>query len=110
MEKPNAVIWKYPLTITDEQVLQLPSSHRVLSVHRRGVEQLCLWALVDPTPGPLHPVCILLVGAGQKTLFMAPDAVSRIPMYREDGTPFRFLNTVLLYDGALVLHAFCEEW
>lgn len=39
-------IWKYPLDVTDKQVIQMPANAKVLSVaDQAGV--LTIWALVD---------------------------------------------------------------
>lgn len=56
------VIYKYPLLVTDMQVLQLPMGAQLLSV----IEQagtLMLYALVDPTYAK-SPRTILIVGTG----------------------------------------------
>lgn len=39
-------IWKYMLSITDAQALQMPAGARVLTAAMRH-GQLCVWALVD---------------------------------------------------------------
>jgi len=40
-------IWKYPLKVTDEQILEIPGGAKILSVElQHGVP--CLWALVHP--------------------------------------------------------------
>lgn len=41
-------IWKFPLTVTDEQVIDIPAGAKLLSVQTQlGIP--CLWALVEPT-------------------------------------------------------------
>lgn len=39
-------IWKFPLSITDFQKIQMPKGAKVLTAAMQG-ELLCLWALVD---------------------------------------------------------------
>lgn len=46
--KNQSRIWKFPLKVTDEQEVELPSQHRILSVGVQDDEQICLWAMVDP--------------------------------------------------------------
>lgn len=41
-----ATIWKFPLQITDKQIVKAPGSFRPLCVMVQG-GQLCLWAVVD---------------------------------------------------------------
>ena len=40
-------IWKYPLAITDEQLLDMPEGAQLLTVQVQG-DQLVLWAQVCP--------------------------------------------------------------
>lgn len=44
----SAVVWKYPLAVTDVQDVPLHDSARILSVQMQG-HTLCLWALVNPS-------------------------------------------------------------
>lgn len=41
-------IWKFELAITDEQTIEMPRYHTILSVGNRD-GKLCLWALVNPS-------------------------------------------------------------
>ena len=51
-------IWKYPLEVTDEQQILMPTSAQVLSVQLQQGSP-CLWALVDPVePLTLHTFMI----------------------------------------------------
>lgn len=82
-------IWKYPITILEEQTVEMPIGARILSVQMQG-GGLVLWALVDPEAnrekrriavhGTGHPVDI---------------AETR-----------HFIGTVQTNGGALVWHVF----
>ena len=39
-------IWKYPLSITDIQNINIPSRHRILSAGIDPENNVCVWALV----------------------------------------------------------------
>lgn len=55
-------IFKYPLELTDAQVLQLPAGAKPLHVDdQQG--QLCLWAAVDPSR-ETKPYAVAIVGTG----------------------------------------------
>lgn len=58
-------IYKYPLQLTESQVLSLPSSAKPLSVQLQG-DQLCLWADVPPSGRFVveKEVVISVVGTG----------------------------------------------
>lgn len=55
-------IWKYPLEITDEQVVAMPNDAEILTVQMQGSE-LCLWAVVEDT-NPKEPRTICIIGTG----------------------------------------------
>lgn len=40
-------IFKYPIRVTDEQRVMMPSGAKILSTGYDPLGQLCLWALVD---------------------------------------------------------------
>jgi len=44
----NNVIWKYPLLVTDEQLVTMPEYSIPLFVEKQN-ETLCIWVKVDPT-------------------------------------------------------------
>lgn len=56
-------IYKYPLLLTDSQILHLPSSAKPLSAQLQG-DQLCLWAEVEDEWNPGKEVVISIVGTG----------------------------------------------
>lgn len=43
----NRTIWKFPLHVIDEQIVEVPADAVALSVGAQG-NYLCLWAEVDP--------------------------------------------------------------
>ena len=85
-------IFKYQLSITGTQVVQMPPNAIILTVQMQG-EILCLWALVDL---PLEPLTkartILLYGTGHPI----------------EGDP-RYLGTFQVAYGELVFHVFEEN-
>ncbi|MFA4945119.1 MAG: hypothetical protein WC789_10525 [Lentisphaeria bacterium] len=85
-------IYKYTLSPTEEQTIPMPSPARVLSVdEQRGA--VCAWALVD-TDAALVPVRFRVHGTGHL-----------VPLL--DG--WRFIGTVVLHAGALVLHVWTDD-
>jgi len=55
-------IWKYPLLLTDEQVIAVPENSSVLDVQFQG-DTLCLWVLLDDTDARVATV-IHIYGTG----------------------------------------------
>ena len=84
-------IWKYPLELTDEQQFRMPVGAKPLSVATQN-GQLCLWALVDPSPyAPKETRRFYLRGTGH-------------PM--DDAVDAAFIGTVMMHGGTLVFHVF----
>lgn len=81
-------IWKYKLTITDEQTITMPPEAKVLSAHEQDGE-LCIWALVTPATAKSART-FLVIGTGNP----CP------PLTNCD-----FIGTVLMPNG-LVWHVF----
>jgi hypothetical protein len=82
-------IFKYPLSITDTQVLKLPKNADVFSAQFQG-DQLCVWGLVD-TEAELEDREFRIFGTGQ--LF-------------EVSGKFRFVDTA--QHGLSVWHVFIK--
>jgi hypothetical protein len=58
----SKTVWKYPLSVDDEQFIEMPANAHILCVQtQRG--RPCLWALVDPTNQP-ETRKILIAGTG----------------------------------------------
>lgn len=85
----NSTIWKYRLRATDDQQIMMPAGAQILSV---GVQQerVQLWAMVDPMNPLAQNRRIVMVGTGH----VVPPACGR------------FIGTVSLFEGALILHVF----
>ena len=64
--KNKMVIYKYPLIVTDIQIVLLPEGAQILHVDVQN-HCLCLWALVDPE-APLYPQTIEVIGTGNTIL------------------------------------------
>lgn len=87
-------IWKYPIRIVDQQVLELPVGAEPLSVAMQHGDA-CLWALVDPQPElKKKQVTVFVRGTGH-------------PMGPAEGA--RFIGTVLMLRGDLVFHIFVKD-
>lgn len=81
-------IWKFPLEVTDEQVVTVPMISKFLCVQVQN-ERPCLWALVDPKSRMIG-VQVCVYGTGNPV----PD------------NPGNYVGTFQLADGALVFHVF----
>lgn len=55
-------IYKYPIVVADEQVIEMPIYASILSVQMQG-DKVNIWALVD-TALPTSPVKIRVLGTG----------------------------------------------
>lgn len=86
-------IYKYPVSVTDDFMLDMPAGAKVLSVQVQNGEPH-LWALVE-TDGVMHERRTFhLYGTGN-------------PLPRDVGS-FVFVGTFQLRGGALVFHLFEE--
>lgn len=66
---PEKVVWKYPLTMDHEQVLDLPANAHILCVQIQH-DRPCIWALVDSTL-PHERRKIVIVGTGNHDAALA---------------------------------------
>lgn len=86
-------VWKYPLKVADEQLIEVPIGSQPLKVAMQGNE-LCLWMLVNPvvekTTKKVH-----IHGTGHAV----DDFISRSD----------YVDSFMLHDGALVFHVFVTE-
>ena len=83
-----SAIWKYPLQVTDEQTIDMPSGAEALTVQVQNGTP-CLWARVDPA-APTTPRKIITHGTGH-------------PVPETTG---RYIGTYQIDGGALVFHVF----
>lgn len=59
----DEVIWKYPLSVTGFQHINMPVDARLLAVQvQRGVP--CIWAAVPVHPFSMETVTVWIVGTG----------------------------------------------
>jgi hypothetical protein len=86
----SKTIWKFPLSLVDQQVIELRQGAHVLSVGLDSQSDLCLWAHLDPHEGPLTAK-VRIVGTGRPA-----EGLER----------YRFLGSVL--QGSFVWHVFVE--
>ena len=87
----NTTIYKYPLNLTDEQVLKLPQGYRILSVQVQ-TGQVTLWAIVNPTNKPVETK-IRIHGTGHSV---------------KEHEKLWHIDTIQLDGGVLVFHVFEE--
>ena len=91
----NAVIYKYPLDLEGQDIKEIimPLGANVLTVQvQRDV--VCLWAMV-PTDLPDY------AGGEEVRRFLVIGTGHRLPEH-----PTRYVGTVQMVNGALVLHVF----
>lgn len=84
-------IWKYPLKITDYQLVDMPVYAEILSVHNQN-DIPCIWALVNPEE-ETEPRHFEIFGTGN-------------PISVDMGIERRFIGTFFSYDDELVWHLF----
>lgn len=85
-------IWKFPLEMADEQVIQMPAGSEALCVQMQH-DIACLWALVYPG-AKLVSRHVFLYGTGWEV----PDAI----------TGLNYLGTVQVNEGDEIYHIFIE--
>lgn len=83
-------IWKFPIDATTRQAVHLPKGAKVLSCQFQR-DQLCLWAMVDPTEETERRL-VWLIGTGNE-----------VP-----SPPLTFVCTVQVMGGSLIFHVFVE--
>lgn len=81
-------VFKYPLEITDEQVVEMPEGAKIISVQTQN-NQVCLWAIVTPH-NQLIKRGIRIYGTGH-------------PIDREN---LEYIGTAIMENGNLVWHVF----
>ncbi|CAM0107421.1 hypothetical protein VPH234P10_0076 [Vibrio phage 234P10] len=86
-------VWKYPLLVIDEQVIEVPEGAEPLKVEMQNGE-LCLWMLVDTDVSFCHKK-VLVFGTGHRI---------EDPLDRSD-----YVDSFMMHGGALVFHVFVTE-
>lgn len=84
-------IYKYPIEVTDTQVVRMPKNAEILSIQVQN-ETVCLWAKVDSNEKVMEERSISVYGTGH-------------PMVHIGGKEI-FLGTIQLAAGKLVFHVF----
>jgi hypothetical protein len=84
-------IWKFPLDVTDEQLVSMPAVAEILTVQAQG-DQPYLWAMVDPAQ-PRQFREIVTRGTGHPV----PDR------------PGTYVGTYQLHGGGLIYHVFARD-
>lgn len=84
-------IWKFPIEVTDSQLVSMPSHSQIICVQSQR-DELMIWALVDPT-SPVRDRKIGICGTGHD----APNIAN-------------YLGTAQTDAGALVWHVFDMGW
>jgi len=85
-------IYKYPLEVTGDQFVLIPSGYKILTVQVQN-EVPCIWAEVDKSSKPEN-VHVVIVGTGQET--------------REDDE-MNYIGSFRLYSGSFVGHCFISK-
>lgn len=85
----SKAIWKFPVSVTDKQIVYMPAGARLLHIAEQGSAGMYLWAQVD-TEAEIVPRAIRIFGTGQ-------------PMPDDPGI---YIGTFQLKGGALVFHAY----
>lgn len=58
-------VYKYPITVTDQQTIMLPSGYKIVHVGRDAYQRPAIWAEVS-TDEPEFPVIVNLIGTGRQ--------------------------------------------
>lgn len=82
-------IYKYPIQITDEQIIQMPENAEILHVNIQH-NQAFIWAMIDPEEDE-EDVEIRVYGTGHPV---------------QECKELSYLGTVFIQNGDLVFHVF----
>lgn len=82
-------IWKYPLKVAGEQVVEMPEGAKIISAQMQG-GQLCLWAIVISCRAvESRRICVFGTGHDIST-----------------DRAYEFIDTAQMAGGSLVWHVF----
>ena len=90
----GGTIWKFPLEITDSQVIQMPVGSEFMCAKMQG-GTLCLWAYVN-SEAVKEDITIRIVGTGH-------------PFSKAERNDLWYLDTVQAMGGTLVWHVFRSD-
>lgn len=88
----NLMIYKYPLQIEDEQIVEMPQGAVILSVINQN-DQICVYALVDAGSDFSAKRLFRIFGTGSPV---------------DSAAGFNFIGTVPAHGGAMVWHVFVD--
>ena len=84
-------IWKYTLSGSYEQIVQLPENAQILTVQVQN-DEMCLWAMINP--GQSHRV-------ENRTICIVPTG-----LVIQDTNGLAYISTVQMAQGKMVFHIF----
>jgi|SRR5580765_4324831 len=93
-------IWKYPLELSNEQVIDMPEAAQILTIERQGIDgvtvdmktDIVMWALVN-TEAPIEKVLVEMFETGEE-----------LPSGKRT-----YISTLQANDGAYIIHTFKRE-
>ena len=91
----SKAIWKYPLEITNAQIIKMPKGAKILSVQIQN-KKPCIWVMVDPD-NDLLPKTLYSIGTG----FNVDDEI-------DNDIETRYIGTYQVQGGSFVFHVFEE--
>lgn len=91
-------VWKFPLDVADEQIIEWPAFTTPLCVQVQHGSP-CIWADVETTQSPDRRR-IVIKGTGHNVAVEGGE---------EDGASLVYLGTFQLYSGAYVGHVFVDS-
>lgn len=87
-------IYKYPIRVSDEQIVTMPANARPLSTGYDATGGLCIWALVNPEEAAVRRT-VIIHGTGHPANDVEND--------------YKFLGTVVDERLQLVWHVFIDD-
>lgn len=87
-------IWKFPLEVRGNQVLEMPAGSLILTVQVQDLRP-CLWAEVDDKTPLREHVPVHTLGTGHQLM---------------DGSHWQYVGTYQMEGGNLVWHVYAPMW
>jgi acetyl esterase/lipase len=82
-------IWKFPLEITDSQIIIVPACAEILTIQiQKGIPTL--WCMVDPTEQKTDKLIIICHGTGH--IFPDPDELLYISTVQQESFVWHFFT------------------
>jgi len=86
----NNVIWRYELNATEKNSILIPENSEILSIQAHN-DIICMWIKVNPVKRKVKRIFEIIE--------------TGIPMSEID-IPRKFISTVQLFNGKMILHVF----